>query len=222
MFEQNINLSLHFHRPSILLFDSLLGAPRTRVVATLRDYLTCEYKAKYPNEPLRIYNKTVIAGHQVKVPQQNNFFDCGVFLLHYVEQFFKDPIKDYRIPIKHLLNWFHHDDVTRKREEIAKIIEDQTSKNHPEGIELPEIIFPTKDGKILETETEETAAAEAFDESEYVPTEEDFNMNGSKSQPTVGKPRVVFNNKKRSLEKTDSSSGESSSKTPKISAKNKS
>lgn len=214
----HINLQPSLYRPSILIFDSLIGAPRARVVATLRDYLTCEYKAKYPNEPPRVYNKAVISGNQVKVPQQNNFFDCGVFLLHYVEQFFKDPIKDYRIPIKHLLSWFSHDDVTRKREEIGQIIEKLAHKNHPEGIELPDIIFPTKDGKILELESEETASAEAFDESEYVPTEEDLNQNGSKSQPTVEKTRFSFN-KKRSLDKNDSSSGESTSKTPKLSGK---
>lgn len=187
-------------------------------MATLRDYLTCEYKAKYPNEPARTYNKTVMSGNQVKVPQQNNFFDCGVFLLHYVEQFFKDPIKDYRMPIKSLMHWFHHDDVTRKREEIAKIIETLANKNHPEGIELPELILPTKDGKILEVEPEEAAAAEAFDD-DYVPTEEDLNQNGS--QPTVEKTRFQFA-KKRSLEKGDSSSGESSAKSGKICKKNKS
>lgn len=76
-----------FFRPCILIFDSLLGASRSRVVATLRDYLTCEYKAKLKTG--RIYNKDNIKGACPKVPQQTNFTDCGLYLLQYVEQFFK-------------------------------------------------------------------------------------------------------------------------------------
>ncbi|EAT47498.1 AAEL001372-PB [Aedes aegypti] len=75
-------------QPIILIFDSLTGASRSRVVATLRDYLTCEYKSKMPNKPAKIFNKTNMPGHCVKVPQQNNFTDCGLYLLQYVEHFF--------------------------------------------------------------------------------------------------------------------------------------
>lgn len=37
---------ISFFRPCILIFDSLAGTSRSRVVATLRDYLTCEYHVK--------------------------------------------------------------------------------------------------------------------------------------------------------------------------------
>lgn len=70
-----------------MIFDSLAGASRSRVVATLRDYLTCEHKAKLGIE--KVYNKDVIKGACPKVPQQTNFTDCGLYLLQYVEQFFK-------------------------------------------------------------------------------------------------------------------------------------
>lgn len=66
----------------------MAGASRSRVVATLRDYLTCEYKAKVYDKSTKVFNKTVIPGHNVKVPQQNNFTDCGLYLLQYVENFF--------------------------------------------------------------------------------------------------------------------------------------
>lgn len=65
----------------------MAGSSRSRVVATLRDYLTWEYKAKMNKE--RIFNKDIIKGSNVKVPQQNNFTDCGLYVLQYVEQFFK-------------------------------------------------------------------------------------------------------------------------------------
>lgn len=92
MFGEKIN-SLNFlvFRPCILIFDSLAGASRSRVVATLRDYLTCEYQAKV--SPAKVFNKDNIKGSCPKIPQQNNFTDCGLYLLQYVEQFFKVSIK---------------------------------------------------------------------------------------------------------------------------------
>lgn len=77
-----------FFRACILVFDSLAGASRTRVVATLRDYLTCEYRAKVKGGADFVYNRFNIQGHSVKVPQQTNFTDCGLYLLQYVESFF--------------------------------------------------------------------------------------------------------------------------------------
>lgn len=74
-----------FFRPCILIFDSLAGASRSRVVATLRDYLTCEHKVKTGEE--KIYDRDSIKGACPKVPQQNNFTDCGLYVLQYVEQF---------------------------------------------------------------------------------------------------------------------------------------
>uniref|UniRef100_A0A182T585 Ubiquitin-like protease family profile domain-containing protein n=1 Tax=Anopheles maculatus TaxID=74869 RepID=A0A182T585_9DIPT len=44
-------------QPCILIFDSLPGASRSRVVATLRDYLTCEYRAKMPDKTPKQFNK---------------------------------------------------------------------------------------------------------------------------------------------------------------------
>lgn len=156
----------------------------------------------------------------MKVPQQNNFHDCGVFLLQYVEQFFKDPIKDFRIPIKSLVNWFHQDVATRKREEIAKLLQELVKRGTPEGIDLPELEFPTKDGKILENPEEANETLEnAFDDDEYQPTEEDLKdmqqeQNGSKEET-----KRVLVPKKRSLEKNDSTGSESNAKSQKLNVK---
>lgn len=192
-------------------------------MATLRDYLTCEYKAKYPDSTPRVFNKANIFGNQVRVPQQNNFTDCGVFLLQYVEHFFSDPLKDYRIPLKsQLVNWFDQDIVTRKREVIAKLIDTLIRRDQPDGLELPIIDFPTKDGQILE-HSEEGVVESAFDDDEYQPTEDDLNENGNKSQQEEVKTQTRHSfPKKRSLDKNDASSGGSSAKNPKLSTKNKS
>lgn len=81
------------HRPCILIFDSLAGASRNRVVATLRDYLTCEYRTKIKLPADHQYDKTNLPGSTVKVPQQTNFTDCGLYLLQYVEHFFTVRIR---------------------------------------------------------------------------------------------------------------------------------
>ncbi|KAJ9576151.1 hypothetical protein L9F63_006973, partial [Diploptera punctata] len=128
-------------QPCILIFDSLAGASRTRVVATLRDYLRIEYKVKEGKE--REFSKDTIKGSTPKVPQQTNFTDCGVYVLQYVESFFQDPIKDYNLPMKNLVNWFSEELVSRKREEIQKLLLRLLEKNNVdiESLNLPKLVF---------------------------------------------------------------------------------
>ncbi|XP_022215278.2 uncharacterized protein LOC111069497 isoform X2 [Drosophila obscura] len=152
-------------QPLILIFDSLAGASRSRVVATLRDYLTCEYRIKKPDAQAHVFNKDNMPGHCVKVPQQNNFTDCGLYLLQYVEQFFAEPIRDYRLPIKQLTNWFDFLTVTKKREDIANLIQKlMDDTNNQQRLILPVIEFPTLNGQLVEY-PEETESAE-FEEEE--------------------------------------------------------
>nr|XP_031839540.1 uncharacterized protein LOC116430050 isoform X2 [Nomia melanderi] len=133
--------------PCILIFDSLAGASRARVVATLRDYLSCEYVAKMGSE--KVFSKDTIKGASLKVPQQSNFTDCGLYVLQYVESFFKNPIKDYTLPIKTLKNWFQEITVTRKREELSKLlIALMNATKGDKNITIPVVNFPTQDGKL--------------------------------------------------------------------------
>lgn len=75
-----------------MIFDSLAGASRSRVVATLRDYLSCEHVAKLGVE--KTFTKDTIKGACPKVPQQSNFTDCGLYVLQYVESFFQVDTTD--------------------------------------------------------------------------------------------------------------------------------
>jgi Ulp1 family protease len=53
-------------------------------------YLQVEWDTKKKEtDGARVFNKNSVRGSTVKVPQQNNFSDCGVFVLHYAESFFK-------------------------------------------------------------------------------------------------------------------------------------
>ncbi|XP_018366167.1 PREDICTED: uncharacterized protein LOC108763222 isoform X4 [Trachymyrmex cornetzi] len=150
--------------PCILIFDSLAGASRSRVVATLRDYLSCEHVAKLGVE--KTFSKDSIKGACPKVPQQSNFTDCGLYVLQYVESFFKDPVKDYTLPIKTLKAWFEEIVVTRKREELSNLLIKLMNTKGGKTINLPTVNFPTQDGKLKPKVENQTDVKTAKSESE--------------------------------------------------------
>uniref|UniRef100_A0A1B6BYT3 Ubiquitin-like protease family profile domain-containing protein n=1 Tax=Clastoptera arizonana TaxID=38151 RepID=A0A1B6BYT3_9HEMI len=125
-------------QPCILIFDSLAGASRAKVVATLRDYVHVEYKVQNKGEE-RDFSKAVMKGACPRVPQQTNFTDCGLYLLQYVEAFFQAPIKDYYIPIKEIQNWFPTSVVNRKRYEIQQLLHHLMKEQNVTLENLPEL-----------------------------------------------------------------------------------
>ncbi|CAL7933808.1 unnamed protein product [Xylocopa violacea] len=178
--------------PCILIFDSLAGASRARVVATLRDYLSCEYVAKMGSE--KIFSKDTIKGASLKVPQQSNFTDCGLYVLQYVESFFKNPIKDYTLPIKTLKNWFEEIVVTRKREELSKLlIKLMNTTKGDKNITIPVVNFPTQDGK-LKPKAENNVDIKSIK----------ADVEGKKKSTSDGENRIS-NNMPNQTESTDSS-----------------
>lgn len=89
-------------------------------------------------------------------------------MLQYVESFYKvkkivsskfdqkhkscfyshqEPIRDWRIPIKGLQNWFEHITVTKKREDISNLLIEKIREYDPKNLPLPKLDFPTKDGE---------------------------------------------------------------------------
>ena len=70
-------------KPAIITFDSL-GQARGQTIRILKDYLREEAKAKRSME----FEESQIRGINAKrIPQQDNFSDCGLFLLGYVDTF---------------------------------------------------------------------------------------------------------------------------------------
>uniref|UniRef100_A0A8C0DHD5 Sentrin-specific protease 6 n=1 Tax=Balaenoptera musculus TaxID=9771 RepID=A0A8C0DHD5_BALMU len=116
-------------QPCILLMDSLRGPSRSNVVKILREYLEVEWEVRKGSK--RSFSKDVMKGSNPKVPQQNNFSDCGVYVLQYVESFFENPILNFELPMN-LENWFPPPRMKRKREEIRNVIlklrEDQSKE----------------------------------------------------------------------------------------------
>lgn len=70
-------------KPAIITFDSL-GQTRGQTIRILKDYLREEAKAKRGME----FEESQMKGINAKrIPQQDNYSDCGVFLLGYVDTF---------------------------------------------------------------------------------------------------------------------------------------
>ncbi|KAL4082352.1 hypothetical protein QTP88_030029 [Uroleucon formosanum] len=134
-------------QPCILIFDSISGGVnRARVTATIRDWMEQEYICKY-NDETKDFSPNTIKASLIKVPQQPNYVDCGLFALHYFKLFFEKPIVDYTFPIGHLENWFHPDEVSKdcaKRRELKDIILARMKERGsvlPIGFKLPALNF---------------------------------------------------------------------------------
>lgn len=115
-------------QPCILIFDSLPGPSRGRLLTALREYLRVEWYVK--KKTVRSFDRNKMKGASPTVPLQSNYSDCGIYLLQYVESFFETPISNYSIPIKGLQNWFSDECVNLKRAELRKLITSLMIEQH--------------------------------------------------------------------------------------------
>uniref|UniRef100_A0A3Q3XIP0 Sentrin-specific protease 6 n=1 Tax=Mola mola TaxID=94237 RepID=A0A3Q3XIP0_MOLML len=106
-------------QPCILIMDSLRGPARSSVVKTLREYLEVEWEVRKGTQ--RSFGKDVMKGSSPRVPQQDNYSDCGVYVLQYVESFLENPIPSFHLPV-HLSDWFPQQRMKTKRDEIRELI----------------------------------------------------------------------------------------------------
>ncbi|CAN6449485.1 unnamed protein product [Victoria cruziana] len=117
--------------PCILHMDSIKGS-HTGLKDLVQGYLWEEWKARHmdPKEAAEddIMRFSDIRFVPLELPQQENSFDCGLFLLHYVELFLKEaPLAFNPFSIRKFSNflnkgWFPPAEVSLKRFFIPKLI----------------------------------------------------------------------------------------------------
>ncbi|KAI9834565.1 MAG: hypothetical protein M1819_002941 [Sarea resinae] len=73
------------HEPIVMILDSL-GLPHSQTVKNLKQYVSEEGKAKRQLEVSIAHGMTA-----KEIPLQDNFCDCGLYLLGYVVKFLEDP-----------------------------------------------------------------------------------------------------------------------------------
>ncbi|KAL5387414.1 hypothetical protein DPSP01_003637 [Paraphaeosphaeria sporulosa] len=77
------------NEPVIIVLDSLGGSAKSAAMRVLKDYMTEEGKEKRGMDVVIPGN--VVYAKEGQIPQQQNFVDCGIYLLGYAQQFFTDP-----------------------------------------------------------------------------------------------------------------------------------
>lgn len=75
--------------PRIITLDSL-GSPHSSVVRSLKEYLMAEAEEKKGE---KMENPGQLGTTVKDIPMQDNFTDCGVYLLGYIKEFMQDPDK---------------------------------------------------------------------------------------------------------------------------------
>lgn len=110
--------------PCILLMDSL-GAIRNggrfKLTDPLRNMLEMEWLEKKGTS--KTFNQDSIPDRRIKVTEQDNYYDCGLYVLQYVEQFLKDPSVILASEGSDFRDWIDRRVMTDKRGKIQDIIE---------------------------------------------------------------------------------------------------
>ena len=128
-------------QPSVLIFDSLKNRSRCDIITTLIEYIQVEWDVrKSALCGQRTFGKNVIKGNIVRVPQQNNSTDCGTYVLHYVECFYKQPPDCFTLPIKGLEHWFTLSEAEEKRRDLQRLISLLTTQLNPSLHHNPTIV----------------------------------------------------------------------------------
>ncbi|GAY58851.1 hypothetical protein CUMW_189960 [Citrus unshiu] len=85
--------------PCILHMDSIKGSHRG-LKNLIQGYLSEEWKERHSNTDDEVPSKFLrLQFVPLELPQQQNSFDCGLFLLHYVELFLKEALSNFN-PLK--------------------------------------------------------------------------------------------------------------------------
>ncbi|KAB2091466.1 hypothetical protein ES319_A03G192900v1 [Gossypium barbadense] len=107
--------------PCILHMNSIRGSHRG-LKNLFQSYLSEEWKESHgeaaDDVPSNFLHLQFV---QLEVPQQENSFDCGLFLLHYMELFLLQASPDF-CPFKLNMHWFPPAEASLKRFHIKKLI----------------------------------------------------------------------------------------------------
>ena len=111
-------------KPTIIVLYSLSNnQPRSEVSKAIFKYLQLEYKEK--RQASENFNMNSLRELFPKVPMQQNYYDCGLFVLEYIERFLINPdkvLKTIENDSCSLTSWFDAASLNTKRAKIKQII----------------------------------------------------------------------------------------------------
>ena len=107
-------------QPLILVLNSLITSSKSQLFKLLKDYLEIEFESKHTVK--NGLNKQIFLHSAPDVPQQTNSYDCGLYLLKYLEKFVTDFINVEQHKQINWEQWFETSETTDMRERFKKII----------------------------------------------------------------------------------------------------
>lgn len=110
----------------ILYCDSLYNSTSNIHINYIRDYLTRRYFHERERE--REFNEENYPLNIASLPKQTNSYDCGVYMIHYVEYFVRNGINSFPVKLKDLFNTYA---VRSKRKDIYSLIQKLRSEYSP-------------------------------------------------------------------------------------------
>ena len=119
----SVNQFFQKKRAIIFQFNSAVANDerKNEIIDNIREYLEIEHETKTPKK--RVLSKTAFFYMQPRVPQQTNSFDCGLYLLKFLEKFLQDFVLYEPEPNRSMLKWpewFDVDETTKMRQELKR------------------------------------------------------------------------------------------------------
>ena len=132
--------------PFLYLFDSFPGN-RAEAIQNIRDYLSQEwFEKKVKLEAFRRKNFSAdeMALIEPVKPEQNNEYDCGIYLLTYIEKIFNDIeifIGEKTVAQKNLATWFSMEKISCQRKIIKSTIFELAEEQNPSNLYITRTVL---------------------------------------------------------------------------------